>query len=131
MTINILKPLGNVGITSIKKSFISEPYLTVNVIGETEGTLIIGNRSYAVKNGTCAIAEYELVLGRNKVIFANDSGNYECGEICREGRFMHVHNHMDKLIISCATAYAEQAEKIKDLETEIKTLKKQYGISLI
>ena len=138
MKINILKPLGNVGIISLNKEFISDSYITITIEGEAEGTLSVispiksfGTRVYAVHNGTCKISEYEISLGTSKIVFSNDDGDYDCGEIIRNGRFLEVNNHADKLIISCAIGLAAQAEEIGKLKEENRLIKEQYGIKII
>ena len=138
MNITILKALGKVGIISLNKKIISDSYLTITIEGEAEGTLSVispiksfGTRVYAVHNGTCKISEYEISLGTSKIVFSNDDGDYDCGEIIRNGRFLEVNNHADKLIISCASRLTAQAEEINDLKKEINIIKKTNGIKII
>lgn len=131
MNITILKPLGEIGIITDWKTLIPDNTICVNISGESEGSLTIGQRTYAVKNGKVSIPEYEIVLGESRVVLSCASGNYFCGTINRNGRFIKVSCPVDKLIVACALRISAQAVEIEELREEIKTIKKQYGISLI
>ena len=132
MKIIILKQLGDVGVITDCKAFISDPNIEMVIVGASGGTLTIGARSYAVKpTGEVLIPEYEIVLGESKVTYNDGERLYDCGKLNRNGRFFSVINVMDKLVITCALLIADQQKQIDALNNELDVLKKQYGISIV
>lgn len=120
MKITILKPLGDVGIITEVKPFISDAVIIVRFAGEKEGTLTVGQRSYAVKDGIARIPEYEILTGESKIFLDT-----------KDGRFLKVNTDVDKLIISCAIGLAAQADEIGKLKEENRLIKEQYGIKIV
>ena len=131
MKLTILNPLSNVGIITEVKPVISEANIIVDVVGEVEGTLTVGQRSYAVKNSVAKIPEYELVIGESPVNLITNEKTYACGALIRNGRFLKVDNKADKLIIACAFALADQAKQIDNLKRENKAIRNQYGVEIV
>ena len=131
MKITILKPLGDVGIITEVKPFISDAVIIVRFAGENEGTLTGGQRSYAVKDGIARIPEYEILTGESKIFLDTKDARYTCGSITRNGRFLKVNTDADKLIISCAIGLAAQADEIGKLKEENRLIKEQYGVKIV
>ena len=133
MKIVLLKALGSVGVITELKTVLSDAYLTVEVIGADEGTLIIrdrmlNDRAYSVKNGKARIPEYELLAGKSAVVFQTSTEKYVCGAITRNGRFLSLDNNSDKLIVACATALEEQAKRYDELCELVKAIDRQFRL---
>ena len=55
----------------------------------------------------------------------------KCGEIHRNGRFIHTKSSVEELVISLAVAHFEQEKKIEELSKQITEIATRYGISII
>lgn len=128
MKIVILNTLGSVGIITDLKSVISDAFIFVNVDGADEGTLIIRDRAYAVKDGKTRIPEYEILAGKSAVMFQTKDKKYTCGTITRNGRFLSLDNNSDKLIVACAMALEEQAKRYDELCELVKEINRQFRL---
>jgi hypothetical protein len=132
LKITLLKSLGNVGVITEWKPLISSAKFEMVIDGGSSGALTIGGKVYAVRNGNVSFPEYELLLGANKVTYADEHGNaYDCGVIRRHGGFIEVVDDIRDIVVRVAIDHEKQAREIVELAAKIKTIKEQYGISII
>ena len=132
MKITLLKSLGNVGVITDWKPLISSARFDIAIDGGSGGALTVGGKVYAVKDGCVSFPEYELLLGANKVMYADERGNaYDCGVIRRHGGFIDVVDDIRGIVVKAAIDHERQVQEIARLAAEIKTIKEQYGISII
>ena len=133
MKIEILETVGAFGISILDKNADGKAFLRDKLeieIGR-DGILILGDRSYKVEDGRASIPEYFIPQGPNKVIFSDSTGNYNCGKIYRNGRFISAEGILEPITVQLALAYNKQGEEIKRLRSELNELREKYGISII
>lgn len=129
MKIIILKHIGNIGVIVDWKPFLRDR-LEIE-IGE-EGTLIVGERTYRVEDGSAIVEEYNLKQGGNKVYFRdNDRTLYECGELKRNGRFIEAVNQIDEVVAKLAIGYEQLAVEVAELREEIAEKERERAIKVI
>ena len=129
MKIQLLESLGNYGVILDWKKFLPE---IISIEIEREGVLTIGPKSYPVINGKVQLLEYQILPGPNKVTFIDKSGiTYECGCIHKNTRFINIENPVDKLAVQLALTCEELYKQVKELKAEVKTIREQYGITII
>lgn len=89
-------------------------------------------KSFKSIDGVVRINDCDLLQGINHVTFVRSDGvNFECGEIHRNGRFIHTKSSVEELVISLAVAHFEQEKKIEELSKQITEIATRYGISII
>lgn len=133
MKIEILEAVGAFGISILDKNADGKAFLRDNLEIEVgrEGVLVLGERSYKVEDGQVSIPEYFIPQGPNKVIFSDGTGNYNCGKVYRNGRFISAESIVEPITVQLALAYNRQGEEIKQLRAELNELRGKYGISII
>lgn len=129
MRLQLLKSLGNYGVLLDWKNFLPD---AVDIQVDIEGALTIGNKTYPVVNGKVHLLEYQIISGPNRVSFVDKDGVvYECGCIHKSTRFINIVNPVDKLAVENALATEKLARRVEELEKAVKTIKEQYGITII
>lgn len=131
MKFKILKSVGRYGVVVGSKSFVIDDHIDVELDGADKGVLAINKRACSVANGKTCIPECFIVNGYNSIVFTDASGDYDCGGINKSGRFINVSGATDELVAACAATIEKQGARIEALEEAVKTIKKQYGISII
>ena len=138
MKLNLIDSFVACGVLTDLKPLVKE-YNEIEV--PCDGVLVLttimpngtGNqKGFKSRNGIVTINDHEIVQGTSRVEFTrHDGASFKCGEIHRNGRFVHYKSNSDELLISLAVAYLEQQNQIKNLSKEISELKTRYGISII
>ena len=131
MKFKILKSVGRYGVVVGSKSFVIGDHIDIELDGAEEGVLAVNKRACSVVNGKARIPECFIVNGDNSVVFTDESGTYDCGGINKSGRFITVSGATDELVAAYAATIENQGARIEALEEAVKTIKKQYGISII
>jgi hypothetical protein len=131
MKIKLLKNVGRYGVVLGQKTFITGGHVCIEMDGGESGTLAINERPFNVVDTKVCIPEYLIMPGPNKVTFTDGSGTYNCGTINKNGRFITASCPPDELIIACADALEQQAQRTDKLEKRLSALEKQYGITII
>ena len=139
MKLNLLDAVGNIGVITECKPLVRDK---IEIDVGCEGVLCLSTtdsiscmtkqKAYKTNSGKVVINDYDMPQGTSRIEFSKHDGKkYDFGQIQRNGRFIQVVNSLDKLTVALALAYNEQGDKLKELEAEIKTIKKQYGISIM
>ncbi len=139
MKLNLLDAVGSIGVITECEPLVRDK---IEIEVGYEGVLCVSStdivscmskqKAYKTNSGKVVINDYDMPQGTSRIEFSKHGGKkYDCGQIQRNGRFIQVVNPLDKLTVALALAYNEQGDKLKKLEEEIKTTKKQYGISIM
>lgn len=133
MKIAILENIGAFGILLLDKSTDGKAFVRdkIDIDVGREGTLIVGERSYSTEDGHISIPEYLIAQGPNKLIFCDKTGNYNCGKVHRNGRFITAESIVEPITVQLALAYERQGEEIKQLRAELSELREKYGINIM
>ena len=132
MKIVLLDNIGKIGIVTEWKQLIDGDMLVFEV--KSEGELRIGKHTYKAKEGKCYMPQYHLLLGqKSKIEFIDHKKRvFDCGYISRTGsRLMQIHNDVETCLVNCCAALDELRGEVERLCAENKTLKTQFGISII
>lgn len=138
MKVNLIESLGNRGIITLNGSVINGPVefdvgcdgVIVLIATMTHGTVL--KKSFNTRGGKAIVNDFDIVQGPCRVEFTRSDGvTFNCGELHRNGRFIHAKSNSDEFIVSLAMRYVEQEQEIETLKKEVSEIKNRYGISII
>ena len=138
MKLNLIESADRVGIFTECKTVIKD---RDEVKVDRAGTLVLTTtmpsgssvqRRFKANNGLVILNDFDIIQGTSHVEFIGDDGaKYKCGEIHRNGRFIHYKSNSDELLATLSVAYLEQKHQIEQISKEISVIKNKYGISIV
>lgn len=138
MKLNLIESLGKRGIITECKTLIKE-HNEIDVGSEgvlalsaTTPTGTVVKKGFKTNEGVVTINDYDIIQGISRIEFTRRDGVvFTCGELHRNGRFVHFKSNADELIVALSVAYLVQEKQIEKLSQEITEIKTRYGISII
>jgi hypothetical protein len=138
LKLNLIESLGKRGVLTQCKAVLKDK-LEVEV--EDEGIFAIVSsvpsgdvirKEFKSTSGVVIINDTDIVHGVSHVEFVRADGVvFNCGELHRNGRFIHTKSNADELVVFLALGYLDQEKTIEGLKNEIIEIKTRYGISII
>ena len=138
MKLNLLESAGAHGVFTEHTPILKDE---LKIYVECEGTVILHNvtpsgsalqKCFTSISGVVSISDFEILQGITRVEFVRGDGViFDCGELQRSGRFVHIKSKADELIVDLFADHIALVDKVKRMETEITEIKTRYGISII
>jgi hypothetical protein len=138
MKLNLIESLGNRGIMTECKPILKEKLeidvgcAGVIVLFTTTPSGNVIRRGFNSSGTVVTINDCDIMQGISRIEFVRCDGvTFSCGEIHRNGRFIHTKSNADELIVALTVGFLEQEKKIEKQSKEISDIKSRYGISII
>ena len=138
LKLNLLESAGRHGVFTDHTPILKDE---LKICAPCEGTILLHNvapsgsalqKGFPTKDKVVSIGDFEILQGITRVEFVRDDGViFDCGELQRNGRFVHVKSKADELIVDLFADHVSLVDKVKAMEAEITEIKTRYGITII